>query len=226
MSVAPLSYRPENALITRGLAAHYDFKAGPLTSLVHDLTPARRDLTINSAVPGREGFNFTAASSQYLARTESPPSTGVMHVIGVARVDSVAATRTLASRWAQVGQQTWIMQTDTSGHLIFTIGGIGTNTSGQTLTTGSWFVFECYYDGTASGTRINATGAYTTLNGTHSGFVSANFAIGRNEDGDQQYLEGAMGYYLEYTRALAADEVQHTYVTLRNIMSRRGVALP
>ena len=108
----------------------------------------------------------------------------------------------------------------------FTHGGVGTATTTAAASAGVWFFFEGYLDGTGEGTRFNASGSYTTLGGSSSNQNGA-FALARNEDaGNRFYLEGAIGYYLEYTRALAADEVQQIYTTLRNIMSARGVALP
>lgn len=214
-------------VVTSGLASEYRFNEGAGATLTDSARGVNGTLQ-NSPAWSSTGLAFSAASSQYVSVAGTAPSLSAVHVMGVARVDSVASTRTLFSRWGASGSRTWIVQITTGSKLLFGIVAntlqVPTTTVG--ITTGTWFFFEGYYDGTNAAARLGASGAYTTAADTGTMGIGT-CAIGRSDDtGGSQYLEGALAYLLEYTRKLGSDEVTYNYNTLQTIVAKRGITLP
>jgi hypothetical protein len=215
--------------VVSGLQVEYRFDDGSGITLT-DYVSGLNGTLQNGPAWTSAGVLFAVASSQYVSR----PAVGAaqIHLIGVAMIPNVVtADRSLAGRWgATTGvNRSYLTKIQSTRNLLgaaATAAALAAPTSGNTITVGTWFIWELYFDGANVGVRLNATGAYATSALAGNLFNGGPTALARNEDGPKEYFDGTMGYLLEYNRALSTTEVDQNATVLRARMLARGVTVP
>jgi hypothetical protein len=167
-------------LITRGLVAHYDFKAGAGGNTLYDLTPGNRHGTLQAGPLWSNGGIAFDGSTQYVTRGSEIALGSAMHAMGVANISSLAAQAVIGGRSGSTSTRTWLALITTTGVLqaqARTTATVNANAPG-TVSAGTWFFWEMYYDGANVAARLNNSGAYTTaaLTGTLSNTGTWNLA--------------------------------------------------
>lgn len=167
-------------------------------------------------VAGKSGFgaDFSAAGSDVLQRADSATlsPTGSATLAGWVKLDDLAATYVLASKWLAGGDQSYRLEYDTT-EIRFHISSDGTSSdsvgSGAQPTAGAWVFVAAWLDTSGSGTlnvQVNNGTVQSTspVGGIHDG--GAAFSLGGNHAETSDYLNGSLDEWGLWSRVLTAAE--------------------
>lgn len=224
MMTEPL-YRPERAIITRGLEALYDFKTGAGGALLYDMSSNRRHMPLGAAGAAptwdNTGLSFASASTQYAGAATIFGTGQTLSMLAVINAVSAGTNRAIIGASAAGGQTVRLSTTDKLELLKSNTTLIGSSAAAYS---GGWTCAGLTY---VSGTLLfYKNGALeTSLSPSAASFTTGldTFA-GREYNG--AYWNDKIAAILIYSRVLTADEILQNYRALQAMLSPRGVNLP